>query len=144
MNMEKREILSIADLTRTLGLKRVTVQDWIDRGFIKPTIRAKGQGTLHIFDFRAVFEIIVFKELLSIGIKRKKATAFLAEMSRMSLLYFDPHTIGFLFSESISGEIFAVPIPHNRLEEDFSPSTYFSVYISLKKVRKDLLSAFYY
>jgi len=63
-----------SDVTRITGIKRNTLQQWMDRRFIKPSIQeAAGSGSRNIFSEVDLHKIIVFKKLIEAGLARKVA-----------------------------------------------------------------------
>jgi DNA-binding transcriptional MerR regulator len=63
-----------SDVTRIAGVKRNTLQQWLDRHFIKPSIQeAEGSGSRNIFSEEDLHKIIVFKKLIEAGLARKVA-----------------------------------------------------------------------
>lgn len=80
------------DIIKLLDIPRERLQDWMNRGFIKPSIQtAQGKGTKNIFSRYNVYGIELFKRLLDFGVNREVASKFVK------------HLIGFKF-EPISGK----------------------------------------
>jgi DNA-binding transcriptional MerR regulator len=64
-----------SDVTRITGVKRNTLQQWMDRHFIKPSIQeAEGSGSRNIFSEVDIHKIILFKKLIEAGLARKVAS----------------------------------------------------------------------
>lgn len=68
------------DIIKSLGIKRECLQDWICRGVIRPTIRARGIGTKNRFTFNDVVKVNVFRHLVASGIQRVHASALVASI----------------------------------------------------------------
>ncbi len=67
------------DITRLLGLKRTALQQWIDRGYVEPSIeRAQGPGSRNVWSTEDVLKICVFQELLHAGFSREEAAHLLS------------------------------------------------------------------
>jgi len=63
-----------SDVVRITNTKRNSLQAWLDRGFIKPSIQeAKGSGSRNVFSEIDLNKIILFKRLLEAGLARKVA-----------------------------------------------------------------------
>jgi len=75
-----RNKFSTFDLVKALDIKRVTLQDWMNRGFVNPTIPAKGKGVAAIFNRPSVYAVAFFKIMLEWGISRSEAADILPKM----------------------------------------------------------------
>ena len=64
---------STFDIVKLLGINREKLRDWMDRGYVNPSIPAEGQGTRAVFVREDIYNICLFVELLKIGFKRKFA-----------------------------------------------------------------------
>ena len=61
-------------VTRIASVKRNTLQQWMDRRFIKPSIQeAAGSGSRNIFSEVDLHKIIIFRKLIEAGLARKVA-----------------------------------------------------------------------
>jgi hypothetical protein len=59
-----------SDITR-LGVKRERLKDWLERGFIEPSIqKADGQGTKNYFSILDLYAIMLFETLTRHGFSR--------------------------------------------------------------------------
>lgn len=68
------------DITQILGLKRTAVQQWLDRGFVAPSVEsAAGHGSRNIWSRGDIFDLAIFKTLLEHGFSREEASAFIKE-----------------------------------------------------------------
>ena len=72
-----RDEFTTFDIIKALGIPRERLQDWINRGFVKPSVPAEGKGTKAIFTRGDVYAVALFKSLLKIGFKRDEASKFI-------------------------------------------------------------------
>lgn len=78
------ENFSTFDIKSLLDIKIDRLKDWMNRGFISPSVqRAKGQGTKNLFSRSDLYVIMLFKKFLDIGLPREQA----AEELRSFLSY---------------------------------------------------------
>ena len=68
------------DVVRLLGVKRVTLQDWMARGFIVPDIKADGRGTKNYFSRWNLYQISLFAYLIEHGLSREEAARRVMEI----------------------------------------------------------------
>lgn len=62
-------------ITKKLNINRNTLQQWLDRGLIHPSIqKASGQGTKNIFSLNDVYQIGLFQKLYQVGFTQKIAS----------------------------------------------------------------------
>lgn len=65
---------STFNVEKILGIKRTCLQEWLNRGFIKPSIqKAFGKGSKALFSREDIYKIKLFEVLLTTGFKRDKA-----------------------------------------------------------------------
>lgn len=65
---------STFDIQKKLGINRNTIQQWLDSGFITPSIqRSIGQGTRNRFSLADLYQIELFRRLLDLGLHRRFA-----------------------------------------------------------------------
>jgi len=63
-----------AEVERITGVKRIRLHQWIEAGFITPSLQvAKGSGSRHIWSKTDLYNIILFKRLVESGIHRNTA-----------------------------------------------------------------------
>ena len=62
------------DVEKILNIKRTRLQEWMNRGFIKPSQASAGQGTKALFTREDLYGIQLFSELLKFGLNRYVAT----------------------------------------------------------------------
>ena len=65
---------STFDVEKILNIKRTRLQEWMNRGFIKPSQASAGQGTKALFTREDLYGIQLFSELLKFGLNRDVAT----------------------------------------------------------------------
>jgi hypothetical protein len=62
-------------IKKKLGIKIDRLKDWMDRGFIKPSIKlASGPGTKNLFSIEDLYRIKLFKLLIEKGFNRETAS----------------------------------------------------------------------
>jgi hypothetical protein len=61
--MEK-ETFTTFDIIKALGIPRERLQDWMNRGFVKPSIPATGKGTKAFFTLLDVYALALFQHLV--------------------------------------------------------------------------------
>jgi hypothetical protein len=57
-------------------IQRERLRDWMNRGFIKPSVSANGQGTKASFTLQDVYGIALFQSLIDAGFNRSVASSF--------------------------------------------------------------------
>lgn len=63
-----------SQVLKILNLNRNTLQDWMDRGFVTPSIqKSTKQGEPNIFSRNDLYIIFLFNRLVSFGLNRKLA-----------------------------------------------------------------------
>jgi hypothetical protein len=66
------------DITRILGIKRPALQQWIERGFVSPSIEKAGAlGRRNVWNKPDMFRLGEFQELIKRGFSRGEASQFL-------------------------------------------------------------------
>lgn len=72
--MSSGEAFTTFQISKNLGIAYGRLREWIDRGFIKPSIqKAEGQGSKSLFDRTDVYAIKLFSYLMERGFSRKEA-----------------------------------------------------------------------
>ena len=67
-----------ADIEKITGVKRNRLQQWLEHGFIAPSIQtASGHGTRNIWSRGDLYAIAVFKKVTESGLSRKIVCDFL-------------------------------------------------------------------
>ncbi len=78
--MEKQ--YSTLDIVRILDIPRERLREWLNRGFIRPSIQeAKGPGTKALFSHEDLHRILLFKQLLENGLSRELASSAVDKLS---------------------------------------------------------------
>lgn len=73
--MKKNEIeFSTFDIAKKFGIPRSNLQQYMDRGFIEPSIqKAKRKGDKNKFSLEDLYRLRLFKELHRVGLSQKDA-----------------------------------------------------------------------
>jgi hypothetical protein len=72
-NDEFSKTFTTSNITK-LGIKRERLKDWMERGFIEPSIqKAEGQGTKNLFSIFDLYTIMLFNTLIEYGFSRQDA-----------------------------------------------------------------------
>ena len=75
------------EVCRMLDIKRITLQRWLEEGFIEPQKSAHGRGTRNEFTFWNVFQIKLFKYLIERGgLSRNEASNRIKQLNLRWLL----------------------------------------------------------
>jgi hypothetical protein len=64
---------STLDIVRGLNIPRERLRDWMNRGFVRPTQEAQGQGTKAVFTRFDICLVALFRNLVEMGFNRKLA-----------------------------------------------------------------------
>ena len=71
--MDEEEFTTF-QVAKILGVSRSSVQQWLDSGFIEPSIlAAEGRGTKNLFSREDLYRIAMFRALSRAGVAQKKA-----------------------------------------------------------------------
>ena len=71
-----------ADVTRITSVTRVRLHQWIELGYVTPSIqRAEGTGRRHIWSRPDLVKIILLKRLIDGGMHRKKAAEVVTDLN---------------------------------------------------------------
>ena len=84
INMElvfMREKFSTLDIVKALSIPRERLRDWMNNGFVIPTISSQGQGTKAVFTRNDVYLAALFVDLLKKGFKRYNASDLIRKTS---------------------------------------------------------------
>jgi len=84
------------DIKEKLGLKIDRLKDWMQRGYIEPSIqKAEGMGTKNIFSLFDLYLIKLFHHLVSVrGISRKNAGTIIRDIKKFMIQKQPPIFIG--------------------------------------------------
>jgi hypothetical protein len=74
---------STSDIKKALGIPRERLKDWMNNGYIKATIPAKGRGTKAIFTKVDMYFVELFSDLIKKGFKRDRAAHFIQIFSEI-------------------------------------------------------------
>jgi hypothetical protein len=77
-----RNEFSTLDIVAAIGIPRERLRDWMNRGFVVPSISAKGQGTKAVFTRNDIYYLAVFDKLLQYGLKRKTASSLVRKIKQ--------------------------------------------------------------
>lgn len=67
------------DVEKITGVKRNRLQQWLERGFIAPSVQvAYGHGTRNIWSTSDLYTIALFKKVTESGLSRKVVSDFLS------------------------------------------------------------------
>jgi hypothetical protein len=64
---------STFDVCRKLGIKRGRLREWMLRGYVEPSVKAKGVGTKALFSSLDLDLVQCFRDLVDCGLKREAA-----------------------------------------------------------------------
>lgn len=68
---------STLDIVKALDIPRERLREWMNRGYIEPSIqKASGQGTKALFSRADIYLVALFKKLIGLGFSRKSASDF--------------------------------------------------------------------
>lgn len=123
---------STFDIAKILGIKRSSLQQWIDYGFIEPSIAtAEGRGTKNLFSAEDVFRIAVFRELYSAGLSQKYAGRAARRFHDVMVGAGD----GLAYVERKDGKMhLRYAVPKDERPNDFSVRTF----INLPKIKMEV------
>lgn len=72
---------TIFDIVKLLKIKRSSLKQWIERGFIRPSIQeADGKGTKNLFSVDDLYKIVLFEKLHFFGLAQKIAAKYADEV----------------------------------------------------------------
>jgi DNA-binding transcriptional MerR regulator len=67
-----------SDVTKILGIKRTTLQQWMEYGFLGPSVQeAQGSGVRNIYSLGDLYKIATFNKLLHLGLNREQASLWI-------------------------------------------------------------------
>ena len=72
------------DVLKILDIEKERFLEWIKKGFVAPTVKAKGRGTRAAFSLLDIYKIAVFNKLLVGGFERRKAAELVKTNSRIN------------------------------------------------------------
>ena len=72
------------EICKKMGIRKERFREWIDRGYIKPSIqKASGRGTKNLFSKNDLYTIALFNYLIDRGFSREEVSR------RISKIYQD-------------------------------------------------------
>jgi hypothetical protein len=96
---------STFDITKGLRIPRGRLREWMNFGFITPSVQADGQGTRAVFTRSDVHTVALFRNLIDYGLNRAAAAEFMRDFAdrvkkeKSSTKY--PETVYIVFRLSI-------------------------------------------
>lgn len=67
-------VFEAADIEKITGINRPRLQQWLEKGFIAPSLQAaSGPGTRNIYSIQDVYKIAGIKKIIEFGLTREKA-----------------------------------------------------------------------
>ena len=91
-----REKFSTLDIVKALSIPRERLRDWMNNGFVIPTISSQGQGTKAVFTRNDVYLAALFVDLLKKGFKRYNASDLIRKTSAI-LKKNEPKNLAYVF-----------------------------------------------
>lgn len=79
--LKKEARYSTTDIVKALDIPIERLRDWLNRGYIKPTLPAHGHGTKAGFTQEDVYGVALFRKLVEKGFKRELAGEFTTKFS---------------------------------------------------------------
>jgi len=67
---------STFDIVKALDIDRERLREWMNRGYIKPSQSAQGQGTRALFSTLDVYAVELFRNLVEAGFSREAASLY--------------------------------------------------------------------
>ena len=120
---EKRALqgrYTYSDVLRFFGINRVTLQDWLFRGYIEPDIKADGKGTRNYYSKENLYQISLFCFLTDHGFYREEAARlvkeFRKERSNRTVGYENPRVLWCVMENNEwSADFFPITAEENAL-----------------------------
>ena len=78
-----RDKFSTLDIVKALSVHRERLRDWMNNGFVVPTIRSEGQGTKAVFTREDIYLVALFVDFLKKGFKRDRASDLIRKASEI-------------------------------------------------------------
>jgi hypothetical protein len=140
ITMEKE--FSTFDIMKLLVIKRERLREWMNQGFITPTIPADGIGSKAIFSILDIYKIAVFKILVDAGMNRRKASTWVKENPKLgNERDAEKLTYVIVFEEEGGGrwESYLEPGPWNMEQEIIkNPNWEMGIMINFKRIRDQI------
>ena len=137
------QTFSTFDVLKILDIKRERLREWMNRGFIIPTVPAEGLGSKAVFSVVDIYKIAVFKKLVESGVRRSRAAVWVDTNPRISNLR-DIKDLNYIFLDDKGGKWISCmePGPWNldiEIEQDHDWDTV--ILVNFKKLKKQIASA---
>ena len=104
-----RNEFSTLDIVKAIDIPRERLRDWMNRGFISPSISAEGQGTKAVFTRDDIYGIALFRNLVGYGFSREVAGNLLRDFTdKLNKEKNDPdspQTVYVIFRDSKNGQV---------------------------------------
>ncbi len=71
-----RNEFSTLDIVKALEIPRERLREWMNRGYVRPSTPAQGQGKKAVFTRQDVYNVQVFRQLVDFGVERDTAFHF--------------------------------------------------------------------
>lgn len=83
INKKQKTVFKTAEITKMLGIKRTTLQTWVDNGYVWPSVqRADKPGTNNIYNILDLYRIAIFDHMTGKrGFSRRQAAEFIKELT---------------------------------------------------------------
>ncbi len=76
---QQTESFQAAEVTRITGVKRTRLQQWLEKGWIAPSIQAAdGHGTRNLYTRHDLYTVELFKKIIEYGLSRRTAGEWLS------------------------------------------------------------------
>ena len=140
--MENTIGYSTFDILRAMGLRIERIQDWINRGYVTPSIEtAHGQGTKNVFSKDDLYRIQLFKSLVTHGFLRKDAARYFKAVSLDSQML-EGHDFLVLTHKDGSFSVNAIRLnQQSAINLDEEPNCDEMLVLNLSKVREEVEAA---
>ena len=74
-----KNVFTTGDVVKVTGLARPRIQEWISRGYIKPSISSHGShGNPNLWNRQDVYELLIFRQLVDRGFSRKEVVKMIS------------------------------------------------------------------
>ncbi len=127
---------TMKDITSKLGIKRTALQQWMERGFISPSIQvAEGHGTKNLWNWEDLLKLAIFQEMIKHHFQREDAAEFLREQQGMVMQLAQ----GDLESETFAVQVTVTDTAHSFLMQIRGGETFFTRMTQLPRVQKGIV-----
>jgi len=142
MRKSEKQEFSTFDINKLLDIRRERLREWMNHGFIMPTIPADGIGSKAIFSILDIYKIAVFKILIDAGMNRRKASIWVRESPKLGSHREAEKLAYIIVFEGKSGgrwESYIEPGPWN-MEQEITKNTDWDIgiMINFKRIRNQV------